>query len=205
MSRYWGLLLLLFLLGCQNSTTEKIPVFAWTGGPGDASDEAILSKFKTWKAYGIDGLLYNGGHDPATYARIGKIAKSADLAFHTWIPTMVQAKTDAIQAEWYGINRKGERALEKPAYVDYYTFLCPNHEGVYQYLSELYTSIAAVPEVDGVHLDYIRFPDVILARGLWDKYGLVMDKEYPDYDYCYGKECVDGFKAKTIPSCGCDW
>lgn len=197
MSRYWGLLLLLFLVGCQSSTTEKIPVFAWTGGPGDASDEAILSKFKTWKAHGIDGLLYNGGHDPATYARIGKIAKSADLAFHTWIPTMVQAKTDAIQAEWYGINRKGERALEKPAYVDYYTFLCPNHEGVYQYLSELYTSIAAVPEVDGIHLDYIRFPDVILARGLWDKYGLVMDKEYPDYDYCYGKECVDGFKAKT--------
>lgn len=198
MIRSCGLLLLLFLLGCQTTEdTYKIPVFAWTGGPGNATDEAILTKFKSWKDYGIDGLLYNGGHDPDTYRRVGKLAKSADLEFHTWIPTMVQGKSDAIQAEWYGINRKGERALEKPAYVDYYKFLCPNHEGVYQFLSKLYTSVASVPEVDGIHLDYIRFPDVILARGLWDKYGLVMDKEYPDYDYCYGKECVDGFKAQT--------
>lgn len=197
MIRFSGLFLLLLLLSCQSGDSHKIPVFAWTGGPGEATDEAILTQFKSWKNYGIDGVLYNGGHDPATYRRVGKLAKSAGLEFHTWVPTMVQAKTDAIQAEWYGINRKGERALEKPAYVDYYKFLCPNHEGVYQFLSDLYTSIAAVPEVDGIHLDYIRFPDVILARGLWDKYGLVMDKEYPAYDYCYGQECVEGFKAKT--------
>ena len=30
----------------------------------------------------------------------------------------------------------GESALEKPAYVDYYKFLCPNYEGVYEYLVE---------------------------------------------------------------------
>ncbi|MBX2875572.1 MAG: hypothetical protein KTR30_25875 [Saprospiraceae bacterium] len=200
MSKYLGLLIVLLLGSCQSSDTthlDKIPVFAWTGGPGEATDETILTEFQSWKERGIDGLLYNGGQDPATYARVGKIAKTAGLEFHTWIPTMVQAKTDAIQEEWYGINGKGERALEQPAYVEYYKFLCPNHEGVYEFLSNLYTSVAAVPEVDGIHLDYIRFPDVILARGLWDKYGLVMDKEYPAYDYCYGKECVDDFKAKT--------
>jgi hypothetical protein len=46
-------------------------------------------------------------------------------------------------------------------------------------------------------LDYIRFPDVILARGLWDKYGLVMDREYPEYDYCYCDKCVSDFKHKS--------
>ena len=55
-------------------------------------------------------------------------------------------------------------------------------------------NIAALEEVDGIHLDYIRFPDVILARGLWDKYGLVMDREYPQYDYCYCDHCVEDFK-----------
>ena len=73
----------------------------------------------------------------------------------------------------------------------------PNREEVYQYLSALYTKIAALPEVDGIHLDYIRFPDVILAKGLWKKYGLVMDKEYPEFDYCYCDKCKADFKAKT--------
>jgi hypothetical protein len=61
----------------------------------------------------------------------------------------------------------------------------------------MYGRIADIPEVDGIHLDYIRYPDVILARGLWKKYGLVMDREYPQYDYCYCDKCVADFKAKT--------
>ena len=51
-------------------------------------------------------------------------------------------------------------------------------------------------EIDGIHLDYIRFPDVILAEGLWDKYGLVMDREYPEYDYCYCDKCTSNFKEQ---------
>ena len=34
------------------------------------------------------------------------------------------------------------------------------------FLAEMYGNVAAVEEVDGIHLDYIRFPDVILAEGL---------------------------------------
>jgi hypothetical protein len=58
----------------------------------------------------------------------------------------------------------------------------------------MYAAVADVPEVDGIHLDYIRFPDVILARGLWEKYGLVMDREYPQFDYCYCDLCVSHFQ-----------
>lgn len=188
---------LLLILACNTPETPKIPVFAWTGGPGKASDQELREQFQDWKNKGIDGLMYNGGQNPETYERVGKIAKAAGLAFHTWIPTMVQGKTDNIKAEWYGINGKGESALEKPAYVNYYKFLCPNHEGVYEFLAEMYGAVAEVEAVDGIHLDYIRFPDVILARGLWDKYGLVMDREYPEYDYCYGPKCVADFKAQT--------
>ena len=107
---------------------------------------------------------------------------------------MVQGKNPKIDESWYALNGNGESAFDKPAYVDYYKFLCPNREEVYNFLSELYTAVAAVDEVDGIHLDYIRFPDVILARGLWDKYGLVMDREYPEYDYCYCDKCVNDFK-----------
>ena len=64
-------------------------------------------------------------------------------------------------------------------------------------MANMYGTIADVPEVDGIHLDYIRFPDVILGKGLWKKYGLVMDREYPQYDYCYCNKCVRDFKKKT--------
>ena len=141
--------------------------------------------------------MYNGGHNPKIYERVGSIAQSVGLEFQAWIPTMIQKKTDALDSSWYAVNGLGESALVKPAYVPHYTFLCPSREEVYQYLATMYKNVAAVQAVDGIHLDFIRFPDVILARGLWDKYGLVMDKEYPQFDYCYCEKCVADFKAKT--------
>ena len=41
------------------------------------------------KNVGIDGLMYNGGHKPETYARVRKIVKDAGLEFYAWIPAMV--------------------------------------------------------------------------------------------------------------------
>lgn len=175
----------------------KIPVYGWLGGPGDATDQQIRDNFTDLKNRGIDGLMYNGGQNPETYHRVGKIAKEVGLEFHTWIPTMVQGGNDKLKPEYYAINGIGESAFDKPAYVDYYKFLCPSKEEVYEFLADMYGAVAEVPEVDGIHLDYIRFPDVILAKGLWDKYGLVMDREYPQYDYCYCDRCVGDFKAKT--------
>lgn len=185
------------MFSCSSQPDNKIPVYGWIGGPGDATDKELQEQFDDFKQKGIDGLMYNGGHDPETYKRVGKIAKEAGLEFHAWVPTMVQGENPKLKKEWYGVNGLGESAFDKPAYVDYYKFLCPNYEGVYEFLAELYGGIAAVPEVDGIHLDYIRFPDVILARGLWDKYGLVMDREYPQFDYCYCDKCVADFKEKT--------
>jgi len=191
------LFLLLFAFACSPESSEKIPVFAWLGGPGEATDTEIRDQFQDLKDKGIDGLMYNGGQDPATYERVGAIAKEIGLAFHTWIPTMVQGDTTKIDPDWYAVSGEGYSALERPAYVDYYKFMCPNKPGVYNFLENMYGAVADVESVDGIHLDYIRFPDVILARGLWDKYGLVMDREYPPYDYCYCEQCTSDFKDKT--------
>ena len=58
-------------------------------------------------------------------------------------------------------------------------------------------NIAQVEGIASVHLDYIRYPDVILPRGLWDKYGLTMNEEHADFDFCYCDECTRGFKEQT--------
>lgn len=175
----------------------KVRVYAWLGGPGDASDQEIRASFADLKNKGIIGLLYNGGHDPLTYKRVGAIAHEAGLEFHTWIPTMIQGENPKLPVELYAFNGLRESAWDKPAYADYYKFLCPSREEVYSFLEELYGQVADLEEVDGIHLDYIRFPDVILARGLWDKYGLVMDREYPQYDYCYCDHCVQEFQEQS--------
>ncbi|GGF18497.1 glycoside hydrolase family 10 protein [Echinicola rosea] len=181
----------------QEVKKSKIPVHAWLGGYNDKSESEIREGFTKFKEHGIDALMYNGGHNPEDYKKIGRIAKEVGLGFHAWIPTMVQHKTDELKAEWYAVNRNGESALEKPAYVPHYTFLCPSKAGTYQFLENMYSNVARVEEVDAIHLDYIRFPDVILARGLWDKYGLTMNKEHPQFDYCYCDQCTGDFKEKT--------
>lgn len=202
MLKFLGVAITLLSIACSSATQikeendYKIPVYAWLGGPKEATNEEIESNFTDLKSKGIDVLMYNGGQDPTVYKRIGKIAKDAGLGFQAWIPTMVQGIKDEIKPEWYAINGKGESAYDKPAYVPHYHFLCPSRVEVQDYLADMYGRIADVEEVDAIHLDYIRFPDVILAQGLWDKYGLVMDKEYPDYDYCYCEVCTTDFKEQ---------
>lgn len=197
MNKLLSLVLLVLLVACNSTQPYKIPCYAWLGGPGDASDSTLKAQFLDLKQKGIDGLMYSAGHDPRVYHRVGAIAKSAGLKFHAWIPTMVQGINPELKKEWYAVNGLGDTAYNKPAYVDHYKFLCPNREEVYQFLEKLYRSIADVPEVDAIHLDFIRFPDVILAQGLWKKYGLVQDREYPQFDYCYCNKCVADFKAKN--------
>ncbi|MCF8222650.1 MAG: hypothetical protein K9J25_05840 [Bacteroidales bacterium] len=189
------LLIALVFSSCQDK--EKIPVYAWSSGPGDKSDKELLKEFRDLNQKGVDGLMYNGGHNPATYARVGAVAKEAGLEFHAWIPTMVQSKEGLLDTSLYAQNGLRQSAWTHPAYVPHYRFLCPERQEVYDFLENLYANVADVPEVDGVHLDYIRFPDVILARGLWDKYGLVMDREYPEFDYCYCDSCVAQFKKES--------
>ncbi|MEA1886099.1 MAG: hypothetical protein U9N72_02680 [Bacteroidota bacterium] len=183
------------LAGCQPK--NKIPVYAWEGGPGEKTDKELIREFRDLNRKGIDGVMYNGGQDASTYERVGALAKRAGLEFHAWIPAMVQSKEGLLDTSLYAVNGLGQSAWAHPAYVSYYKFLCPEREEVYEFLENMYAKVADVPEVDGIHLDYIRFPDVILARGLWDKYGLVMDKEYPQFDYCYCDTCVAHFKKQT--------
>jgi hypothetical protein len=197
MNKLLTMVLFLVIVSCNRQREAKIPCYAWFGGPGLAQNKELKAQFTYLKKKGIDGLMYSAGRHPENYRRVGKIAKKAGLEFHAWIPTLTQNYNPDLKPEWYAVNGIGESAYDKPPYADHYHFVCPNREEIYNYLDDMYKQIADIPEVDGIHLDFIRFPDVILARGLWDKYGLVMDREYSEFDYCYCDKCVSDFKAKT--------
>jgi len=96
--------------------------------------------------------------------------------------------------EWYAVNRKGESCADKPPYVNYYRWLCPSREEVAQYLEADVRQILSKDYIDGIHLDYVRFCDVILPVNLWDTYKIEQTKELPEYDYCYCTVCQKKYK-----------
>jgi uncharacterized lipoprotein YddW (UPF0748 family) len=107
------------------------------------------------------------------------------------VPEIIEKHPD-----WYNVNAKGESAVDKPAYVDYYKFLDPGRPEVREWVQTTVKELAAIPELTGVHLDYIRHPDAILPKGLWSKYKIVQDKVYPAYDYGYTAYERAQFKKK---------
>jgi uncharacterized lipoprotein YddW (UPF0748 family) len=96
--------------------------------------------------------------------------------------------------DWFAVNRKGESAAEKPAYVEYYRFLCPSRPEVHEFVRSIVSELSQYDALDGIHLDYIRYSDVILAEAIQPKYGIVQDREYPEYDYCYCEVCRAAFQ-----------
>ncbi|MFK7937391.1 MAG: family 10 glycosylhydrolase [Saprospiraceae bacterium] len=131
--------------------------------------------------------------------RIIPIAHAHGMQVHAWMWTMPLNDQKLIEAhpDWFSVNRNGQPAHTHPAYVDYYKFMDPCHPEVQEFVAGNVEALAKIEDLDGIHLDYVRQPDVILAEALQPKYDIVQDKEYPEYDYPYSQRCRDAFKAET--------
>lgn len=186
------------LAGCTSATSGPDQKFwVWTNVDTEATDAELREKFSALKAHGITGLLI-GGDDERNYI----IARELGFETHIWWWTMNRRDQFIMEnhPDWYAINRLGESCHDKPPYVDYYRWLCPSKKEVQEYLREQAAELASKPYIDGVHLDYVRYCDVILPEALWEKYGLVQDHEMPEFDYCYCETC----RAKFQESGGAD-
>lgn len=179
---------------CASAKGQNIPVFAWSGWGENTTEKSLTADFKAWKKHGVTGVCINAGMDTEKIRTAAKVAQKVGLEYHAWVPTMVQGGKPK---SWYTVNRLGQSAYDDQAYVPYYTTLDPRNEDVKRFLVEKFEEIATIPGVDYVQLDYIRYADVILARGLWDKYGLNMNGEYAKADYCYCHDCVEAFKKQS--------
>lgn len=187
------LALSVLLVGCTGAPRQKTPVYVWQVMPETTVMDSLRQDFHFWKTQGVVGVCMESGQLDLI-REASALAHAEGLEYHAWIPAMLRRD---LPHEWYAVNRLGQKADEHPAYVDGYRFLDPAREEVRRYLVDHYTAVAAIPDVDYVQLDFIRYPDVILSRGLWEKYGLVMDEEYGPADYCYCDDCVAAFKEQS--------
>jgi len=176
---------------------RRLPrTWTWVHGGGERTAAEWRRRFDELRAGGIDGVLVSGGDK----AMLSDAARAAGLDFHRWIWTLNRSGDAAVKEqhpEWFTISRNGESSLEKPPYVGYYQWLCPTREPVREYLRGIVDELARDPDLDGVHLDYVRHCDVILPIGLWPKYDLVQDREYAEFDFCYCDVCRETFAAQT--------
>lgn len=170
---------------------REIKNFVWSSPHAYDTPAEWQAWFKMLKENGITGVMFEG-YDTDLY----KMCKEAGLEAHHWKWTMNRKEVLDTHPDWFAVNRKGESCYDQPAYVDYYRFLCPNHDGVATYLAEDYVEEMNKPYVDGVHLDYVRMPDVILPTDLWKNYGIEQTTELPEYDFCYCDVCREKYKAQ---------
>ena len=170
--------------------------WAWGGINDKLTDVQLLKVFDRYKSHGIDALLPEGSNE--LYARISELGKKAGLEIHAWRWTMNRGQYIKEHPEWYAVNRNGEScAGPHPPYVDYYRWLCPSHDEVKEVIVKDYSELCDIPDLSGVHLDYVRYCDIYLPKELQPKYHLVQDHEMPEYDFCYCDTCRKLFKEQS--------
>lgn len=190
---------------------EKSKNWIWMGAGADFDADAWKERFARISQAGINAVLvqvYDGRQalydnpnplvpvEADVLGQLIPLAHAVDLEIHAWMISMPCNIPEVIEKhpDWYAVNGNGEPSWSHPAYVDYYKFLCPCSPGARDFVRGNVRALAAYNELDGIHLDYIRLPDVIIAEALQPKYNVIQDKEYPPYDYSYSSYCREQFK-----------
>jgi len=180
------------LLSSTSKTVTQQKYWAWVGISKQASSSDLKSKYEKYRKHGIQAIFLEGGIDEREF----DIIKEAGLELHSWMWTTNRgdAWIREHHPDWYMVSRTGKSCFDHPPYVDYYRWVSPVIPGVQNYLKERADELASHPATSGVHLDYVRYPDIILPNALWKKYHLDQTEELPDYDFCYSEHTRKAFR-----------
>ena len=151
------------------------------------------------KGTGLDGVILNAP-TPDDYRKAIPLAHKHGLEVYAWLWTMnlEHDRKEIVEKhpEWFSVNRKGESLADTKAYVDYYKFMCPALPEVREHIKKKIEAYCEVEGLNGIAIDYHRFVDVILPTTLWPRYGIIQDREYPEWDYGYHPYMIELFKEK---------
>lgn len=148
---------------------------------------------------GIDGVMLNAP-TPDDYRVAIPIAHKHGIEVYAWLWTMnTEHDRDKLlkeHPEWFSVNREGKSLADTTAYVGYYKFMCPALPEVREHINNKIKAYCEVEGLNGIAIDYHRFVDVVLPTTLWPKYGIVQDREYPQWDFGYHPAMIELFQEK---------
>jgi len=178
-------------VSAESNKRKKRKNWVWIGPDPKDTPDVLKTRYDAFKTGGITGVFFEADSEKHFRA-----ANAAGLEAHRWIWTFNRAELLGVHNDWYSKNRNGDSCADKPPYVNYYRWLCPSRPEVQQYLEQQVSDILEKDYVDGIHLDYVRYCDVVLPVNLWGNYHIEQTKELPDYDYCYCDVCRTKFKEQ---------
>lgn len=178
----------------QKESPEAFTFATWAHGQKEFDKAIWIENFKLYDSLGITEALIGGS--PEFLTELIPLANEFNIGIHAWMWTL-NRPNDTIankHPEWYAVNRLGKNSLEYRAYVDYYQWLSPFHPDAREHIKNNVRKLTKVKGLKSIHLDYVRYVDVILGADLQPKYGLVQDHEMPEFDYDYHPIAREGFK-----------
>lgn len=130
-----------------------------------------------------------------SYEAICKAAQKENIRVHAWFVIFYEGydnPTPIIKEhpEYLIVHRNGKTSIEQPPWItvkkEYASYwVCPTAKGYREYLKGMMKEVIDTYNVDGIHLDYIRYPEEVNAR-----------------EYCYCERCKALFKENygyTLP------
>ncbi|MGQ1786243.1 MULTISPECIES: family 10 glycosylhydrolase [unclassified Saccharicrinis] len=199
-----AIITIVVLCSCNNVTQkttietkagdDKFVFATWVSAGKEFKQDKWEEKLDYYKSIGLSEVLING--NPEVLEQIIPLADERGLKIHGWMWTL-NRPGDTIankHPEWYAVNRLGKNSLEYRAYVDYYQWLSPHHPEAREHIKNNVRKLTKVKGLASIHLDYVRYVDVILGADLQPKYDLVQDHEMPEYDFGYHPIAREGFK-----------
>ncbi len=143
------------------------------------------NKLLFYDSLGISEILVQS--DPDFLRKLLPVANAINIKVHAWMRALNQPgnKETRKHPEWYSVNRLGKNSLEQRPYVKYYQWLSPFHPDACEYIKNKVRSYCKLEGLASIHLDYIRYVDVILGAELQNKYKITQKSELPQYDFGY--------------------
>ncbi|MEL6988022.1 MAG: family 10 glycosylhydrolase, partial [Bacteroidota bacterium] len=169
--------------------------------------------FNRLKDAGIDGVILAASVEE--YKKVLPQVKEFGLEVHAWkwiLNRPSKAMTEKLAA-WYMMNKKGTSMVQDTMNVPHYKFLCPIIPEVQDFILKEVEEILNIDGIDGLCMDYLRYPDIILPEQLQKRYGFKQDREYSFWDYGYHPEMIKAFvkahgynpQDKADPSTDLQW
>lgn len=175
---------------------------AYTGSKSVATDKDAQSLVENCADLGVERIMLltpkreieerlarprSGEFDP--YAALCAAAKPAGIQVHAWFCLYYEdldRPTNIVNQhpEYLVVNRQRKTNIEQPTWSTLpgsqgIYWVCASAEEYRDYLSELMTGVIERYGVDGIHLDYVRYPEEVDGRA-----------------YCYCERCLRQFREK---------
>ena len=94
---------------------------------------------------------YHPGSADDLFGRMLALLRERGVRVHGWIPALADASALRMHPDWAMVSQNGTRSA---------TWLSPSHPGVAAHTEEIVRQLLKHYRPDGIHLDYLRYPDL---------------------------------------------